>query len=159
MEISLLKRHGRTVILAALAAATAVVMFALMSASGQKLATAKAASHKAPVAHKAADADTVQSGDQTTPDTGPATPEPAGAAKAKASAAEPTTGADPAGDPSASGPDTGGANDPAGNSQAGGPDPAGSSGESGTDTETGPGEPPAGAGATGNDNCTGNCVQ
>jgi hypothetical protein len=133
MVFSLFKRGGRIAVLMALAAAIALTLM-LMALGGRGPAAAHAAvKYAAKQSVTARDPDTLQVGDQTSPD--PAV----SATKAAAS------------------------NDPAGNSQAGGPDTSSTSGESGVDSEQGaPGEPAVGhadpAGAAGS-NCTGNCVQ
>jgi len=134
MVFTLFKQHGRIAVLLALAAAIALTSLTLMALGGSGPTAAHAAVR--PVTKEAVaarDTDTLQVGDQTSPDQ-------AGAA-AKAATA----------------------NDPAGNSQAGGPDTGATPGESSADSEQGqPGEPAVGhadpAGAAGGD-CTGNCVQ
>jgi hypothetical protein len=146
-----LQPRGRIIALLALAAATALTLLALVTLTGGGSTVAHAAvEHASNHATTARDPDTLQVGDQTSPD-------PAGSA-ARTAAAN-----DPAGNSQAGGPDTSSANDPAGNSQAGGPDTGSESGESSVETEQGqPGEPTAGhadpAGSAGS-NCTGNCVQ
>jgi hypothetical protein len=131
MMFTLFKRRGRSVAVLALAAAIALTLMAL---GGRGPTAAHAAvKHAAKQSVTARDPDTLQVGNQTSPD-------PAGSAAKTASA-----------------------NDPAGNSQAGGADTSSTSGESSVDSEQGqPGEPAVGhadpAGSAGSD-CTGNCVQ
>ncbi len=133
MVFTLFKRRGRIAVLLALAAAIALTL-TVMALGGRGPAAAHAAvNHATKQSVTARDPDTLQVGDQTSPD-------PASSA-AKATAV----------------------NDPAGNSQAGGPDTSSTSGESSVDSEQGlSGEPAVGhadrAGSAGS-NCTGNCVQ
>jgi hypothetical protein len=184
MVFTLFKRRGRIAVLPAVAAAIALTL-TLMALGGRGPAAAHAAvKHATKQSVTARDPDTLQVGDQMSPD-------PAGSAAKAAAANDPagnsqaggpdtsgandpagnsqaggpdTSGAnDPAGNSQAGGPDTSGANDPAGNSQAGGPDTSSTSGEPSVDSEQGlPGEPAVGhadpAGSAGS-NCTGNCVQ
>jgi hypothetical protein len=151
MAFTMLKRHRRIAVLLALAAAIALTGLTLMALGGRGPTAAHAAvRHATKQAVTARDPDTLQFGDQTSPD-------PAG------NAARTAATTDPAGNSQAGGPDPSSANDPAGNSQAGGPDTGATSGESSVDSEQGqPGEPAVGhadpAGAAGSD-CTGNCVQ
>jgi hypothetical protein len=150
MAFTMFKRRRRLAVLLAFSAAVALAL-ALLALSGRGPTVAHAAvKHAAKQAVMARDADTLQVGDQTSPDR-------AGTAASTAAAR------DPSGTSQAGGPDTSSATDPAGNSQAGGPDTGASSGESSVDSEQGqPGEPAVGhadpAGAAGS-NCTGNCVQ
>ena len=149
MVFTLFKRRGRIAVLLALAAAIALTL-TLMALGGRGPAAAHAAvKHATKQSVAPRDPDTLQVGDQMSPD-------PAGTAKAAAAN-------DPAGNSQAGGPDTSSANDPGGNSQAGGPDTSSTSGESSVDSEQGlPGEPAVGhadpVGSAGS-NCTGNCVQ
>jgi hypothetical protein len=167
LVFTLLKRRRRIAVLLALAA-LALTLLTLMALGGRGPTAAHAAvKHATKESVTARDTDTLQVGDQTSPD-------PAGSAAKTAAANDPAGSSqaggpdtssvnDPAGNSQAGGPDTSSVNDPAGNSQAGGPDTASTSGESSVDSEKGlPGEPAVGnsdpAGGAGG-NCTGNCVQ
>lgn len=151
MAFTLFKRRGRIAVLVALAAAFTLALMTLSALGGSGPTVAHAAvKHSTKEALTARDPDTLQVGDQTSPD-------PAGGA-VEAAAAN-----DPAGNSQAGGADKSSATDPAGSSQAGGPDTGSTSGESSGDSEQGqPGEPVVGhadpAGAPGGE-CTGNCVQ
>jgi hypothetical protein len=145
MEMTLLKRHRRVLMLAGLAAATAMLLFALMSASGSRVTAAQAKSAHAASAEVTTGVD---------PAGGPVDSQAGGPDSSTAAASETTTGTDPAG----------------GNSQAGGPDTTSSSDTTGSDpsgdpqaggTDTNSGTDPAGAdiGPGGNSNCDGNCTQ
>jgi cytoskeletal protein RodZ len=135
-----------------------VAALAALALGGAAFAQAQSSSTPPPEKASAVDGDTVQSGDQTTPDTPTAKTTRFHAVKAAA-----TTPADPAGGSNAQGPDTGTTPaDPAGGSNAQGPDtgttpetPGAESPETGAGSETGPSDGPGGhadpAGATGAD--------
>jgi hypothetical protein len=150
MVFTTFKRHGRMAVLLALAAAIGLTLLTLSATGSGPTAAHAAVKHATKEAVPARDPDTLQVGDQTSPD-------PAGSS-AKAAAAN-----DPAGNSQAGGQDTSSASDPAGDSQAGGPDTGSGSRESSVDSEQGqPGEPAVGnadpSGAAGS-NCSGNCIQ
>jgi hypothetical protein len=130
MMFTLFKRRGRSVVVLALAATIALTLLTL---GGRGPTAAHAAvKHAAKQSVTARDPDTLQVGDQTSPD------------------------------PAASAAKTEAANDPAGNSQAGGPDTSSTSESSVDSEQSLPGEPAVGhadpVGSAGSD-CTGNCVQ
>jgi hypothetical protein len=161
MEITLIKRHGRALILAVLVAVTALLLFALMSAGGKRLATAQAAVHH--TAHVASASDPAGNSQAGGPDTTNANDPVGGPENSQAGGPDTTNASDPAGGPEnsrAGAPDTTNSNDAGGgNSQAGGPDTGGSSETTG-DTETGAAEQSLpGGGANDNGTCDGNCVQ
>jgi hypothetical protein len=168
MAFITLKRRRRIAVLLALAAAMALALLSLVALGGGGPTAAHAAlKHATKQAVTARDPDTLQVGDQTTPDPGGSAAEAAAAkdpaGNSQADGPDTSSANDPAGNSQAGGPDPSSAQDPAGNSQAGGPDTGSTSGESAVDSEQGqPGEPAVGhadpAGSAGSD-CTGNCVQ
>jgi hypothetical protein len=114
MEITLIKRHRRTLILAVLVAVTALLLFALLSAGGKRLATAQAAVHHP--AHVANASDPAGNSQAGGPDT--------------------TNANDPAGGNSqAGGPDTGGSSETTGDTETGAAEqnlPGGGANDNGT---------------------------
>jgi hypothetical protein len=144
VEMTLLKRHRRMLLLIAMAGATAMLLFVLMSAGGGRVATAQAKSAHAASAEVTSGID---------PAGGPVDSQAGGPDSSTAAAPGTTTGSDPAGNPQASGTDTTSSSDTTGSDPAGNPQAGGTDANSGSD----PAGPDTGAG--GNSNCDGNCTQ